>query len=68
MSVWIKAVYACLTCGRQYEPRRKDQKYCSKACLVPAQRLVALRWWREHRGKGHWRRDVVLPPKVRCKS
>ena len=31
--------------------RKKNQKYCSPACALPAQRATKRKWWRENRGK-----------------
>jgi hypothetical protein len=31
--------------------RKKNQKYCSLACVKPAQRATKRRWWKKHRAK-----------------
>jgi hypothetical protein len=31
--------------------RKKNQKYCSPACVKPAQRATKRRWWKKHRAK-----------------
>jgi hypothetical protein len=42
----ICAHFGCV--ARYFFAQRRNQKYCSDACAIPAKREAKRRWWREH--------------------
>lgn len=46
----------CHNCGEPYQPRRVDQNYCGRPCLVEAQNRELLRAKKLYRELYHWRK------------